>query len=382
MGDKLLNVSDDVSKATKISLKHIEQANMALAQSCDELNVCVGKSVSKIGDVGKEYEKYIANFNTVTAEASTGVVEINKMIEDQSNKVNNITSDTRQLVEYFNKILNETSVDFSSRAQQAYDKVKTFGESLKALSLQISETAKMSTIHMENSGDKLRSSISEIASNAERISNDIRSSGEVFLQQSNVLIGATDETLVKVSKAMDSLNNAVNELETKGDAAVTQSGQLSTIFAERLKEMQNTSRKAEDKISELEKRYKRVKVESFLKDAGYVVEKLQTIAVDMSRIFTPDVEEDLWKKYYDGDTAAFVRHLSKNMTKQQVLQVRGEFEKNIDFRDLVTRYMSDFEALISEAKKNERSGVLMAVISGSDVGKLYYILARSLDKIA
>ena len=39
------------------------------------------------------------------------------------------------------------------------------------------------------------------------------------------------------------------------------------------------------------------KVESFLKDAGYIVEKLQTIAVDMSRIFTPDVEEDLWKKY-------------------------------------------------------------------------------------
>ena len=30
---------------------------------------------------------------------------------------------------------------------------------------------------------------------------------------------------------------------------------------------------------------------------------------------------------------------------------------------------------------NERSNVLMAVISGSDVGKLYYILARSLDKL-
>ena len=70
------------------------------------------------------------------------------------------------------------------------------------------------------------------------------------------------------------------------------------------------------------------------------------------------------------------------MTKQQILQIRGEFEKNIDFRDLVTRSMTDFEALINDAKKNERSGVIMAVISGSDVGKLYYILARSLDKIA
>lgn len=82
------------------------------------------KSVAKIGEVGKEYEKYIANFNTVTAEASTGVVEINKMIADQGDKMTTITDDTRKLVEFFNKVLNDTSLEFSKRAQQAYDKVK------------------------------------------------------------------------------------------------------------------------------------------------------------------------------------------------------------------------------------------------------------------
>lgn len=381
LGDKLLTVSQDVAKASKNSIKNIEQVNLSLNQSSDDLGSCVNKSVAKIGEVGKEYEKYIANFNTVTAEASTGVVEINKMIADQGDKMTTITDDTRKLVEFFNKVLNDTSLEFSKRAQQAYDKVKGFGESLKSLSLQIGETAKMSSIHMENSSDKIRSSISEISSNAERISNEIRSSGEVFLQQSNVLMAATDETIKKVNEAMQNINAATTEFDAKGTDIVGKSNHLTDLFTRQLEELQDTSQKADSKITELEKRYKRIKVENFLKDAGYVVEKLETMAVDMNRIFTPDAEEELWKKYYAGDTAAFVRHLSRNMNKQQVLQIRSEFEKNLEFRDLVTRYMSDFEALIAEAKKNERSGVLMAVISGSDVGKLYYILARSLDKL-
>lgn len=97
LGDKLLTVSQDVAKASKNSIKNIEQVNLSLNQSSDDLGSCVNKSVAKIGEVGKEYEKYIANFNTVTAEASTGVVEINKMIADQGDKMTTITDDTQQI---------------------------------------------------------------------------------------------------------------------------------------------------------------------------------------------------------------------------------------------------------------------------------------------
>lgn len=381
LGDKLLTVSQDVSKASKNSVKSIEQVNMSLNQSADDLNLCVNKSVSKVGEVAKEYEKYIANFNTVTAEASSGVIEINGMITEQSSKMVTISDDTRKLVEFFNKVLNDTSLEFSKRAQQAFEKVKGLGENLKGLSMQIGEAAKMSSIHMENSSDKIRSTISEVASNAERISNEIRSSGEVFLQQSNVLVAATGETLQKVNTAMQSLTTASATFEQKGQDIISQSGHFNSALSQQIGALLDTSQKAELKISELEKRYKKAKTESFLKDASVMIEKLETMAVDMNRIFNPNAEEDLWKKYYSGDTAAFVRHLAKNMTKQQILALRKEFEQNLEFRNLVTRYMSDFEILITEAKKNERSGLLMAVISGADVGKLYFILAKALDKL-
>ena len=69
------------------------------------------------------------------------------------------------------------------------------------------------------------------------------------------------------------------------------------------------------------------------------------------------------------------------MTKSQINAIRKEYEDNADFRSLVNRYVADFETLISKAKGNERAGVLLSVISGSDVGKVYYVIAKALDKL-
>ena len=69
------------------------------------------------------------------------------------------------------------------------------------------------------------------------------------------------------------------------------------------------------------------------------------------------------------------------MTKQQIVAVRKEYEENLEFRNLVNRYLGEFETLIEKARVNERSGILLSVISGADIGKLYYILAKALDKL-
>ena len=381
LSDKIISAGEDVAKATKVSLKNLEQANLVLTQTSDDMNACVNKSVAQIGNSAKEYEKYIAGFNTVTAEASTGVVEINNLIAEQSNKMMNISGDTKKLVDCFNTVLNDTSLELSKRANEAFDKVKGLGKSLKDLSLQVGETAKMSSIHMENASDKIRATISEVASNAERISNEIRSSGEVFLQQSNVLVAVSEETVKKMQNTMSDLTSAARTFDDKTGNIVQKSEKFSEMFKTQLKTLLETSEKAEDKLDVLKKTYQTISVDSFLKDTAFMVEKLQTMAVDINRLFNPNIEEDLWKKFYNGDTGVFARYLSKTMSKQQITAIRSEYESDSDFRTLVTRYLSDFEGLIAQAKNNERSGLLLSIISGSDVGKLYFILAKALDRI-
>ena len=382
LGDRLLKVSEDIAKASKNSIKNIEQVNMSLNQCAEDLSLTVDNSGKKLGASVADYEKYIAGFNTVTAEASSGVAEISNMIADQSDKMIKISEDTKELVDCFNVVLMDTSKQLSNRANQAYDKVKGLGENLKTLSLQVEEAANMSAKHFENSGDKLRASISEAAANAERISNEIRSSGEVFLKQSGVLVAATDDTLNKINNVMDVLNTSTEEFSPAAAANWSANRAVSTnCSTNSLKFLSKLPTRPTPSWLTCKKRYEGIRVDTFLKDASFIIEKLETAAVDINRIFNPDAEEDLWKKYYNGDTAAFVRHLSRTMSKSQILSIRSEFEKNLEFRNIVTKYLSEFETLVSKARENERSGILLSVISGADIGKLYYILARSLDKL-
>lgn len=381
LGDRLIKAGEDVSKTSKSSMKSLDQVNLQLSQTGEDLDAAIKHSVDKIGGIFKEYEKYIAGFNTVTAETSTGVVEINNLISAQSDKMIRISDDTKKLVDCFNTVLNDTSNQLAERANQAYDKVKGLGKDLKNLGLQMEEAAKVSSTHLVNSGDKLRASISEIAANAERISNDILGSGEVFLKQSSALVAATDDTVAKVNSAMGSLLEASKDFSLSGDGIVKEALRFNESIGTRIKELNEQTRKADNTLKNLTTAYQGIQIEGFLKQAGTIIEKLESISVDINRVFNPKDEEDLWKKFYNGDTAVFVRYLAKNITKAQVAAVRKEFEKNEDFRSQVNAYLSEFELLISSAKSHEHSGLLLSVISGADIGKLYYILAKTLDKM-
>ena len=382
LADKLNRVSEEVMKTSKNALKNVEQTNLALNNCSDEFSHMVDNSRQRVAGVITDYEDYIAKFNTVTAEASTGVVEINDLISVQNDKMISLSEGTKEIVEYFNTVLNATSEDLATRANKAYDKVKGLGDSLKALSAQLEDSTKKSATHFEKSGDKLRAAISEIAANAERISNDIRDSGEVFLKQSEALVETTGDTLKKVNDAIGMVGKKSDEFNKKGEDIVQKSISFNDLFNKQIKSWEDTSAKADAKLNELEKIYESIKVDSFLKDAGSIMEKLENFAVDINRIFNPEAEEDIWKKYYNGDTAAFVRHLAKGMTKKQILSIHKEYENNLEFRTIVTKYLSEFETLITKAQNNERASILLSVISGSDIGKLYFVLAKSLDKIS
>lgn len=381
LGDRLLKACDAINKASKDSVKNIDQVSLRLNQCSEDLDTAIYHSVENIGGVFNEYEKYLAGFNTVTAETSTGVVEINNLISAQSDKMVKISEDTKKLVNCFNTVLNDTSNQLADRANDAYDKVQSLGQDLKKLGLEMEDAAKLSATHLEKSGDKLRASINEIAANAERISNTILSSGEVFVKQSQALTVLADDTTAKVGKSIENLVEAGIAFETQGQELVKESLRFNDTVNVQTKTLSENAARAEKAMKGLTTAYKDIKVDTFLKDAGKIISRLESVSVDINRLLNPKDEEDLWKKFYNGDTEVFIRSIAKNMSNTQISALRKEFEKNDDLRKLVNTYMSEFEALVEKSKKNEHSAALMAVISGADLGRLYYVLAKALNKL-
>lgn len=381
LGDRLLKACDVVQKSSKDSLKGLDQASLRLNQCGEDLDETISHSLKNIGSVFNEYEKYLSGFNTITAETSTGVVEINNLIAAQSDNMIKISDDTKKLVDCFNTVLNDTSLQLATRANDAYDKVKDLGVKLKQLGNEMDDAAKLTATHLEKSGDKLRATVGEIAANAERVSNNILSSGEVFVKQSQALSTLADSTADKVNKSLNHLVEAGKAFEEQGHKLVQQGEQFNNDLTMQIKDLNDSTEKANLAAKNLSVISKDVKVDTFIKDSTEVINTLSNISVDINRLLNPKGEDDLWKRYYNGDNQIFIRSLVKNISNQQASAIRKEFEKNGDLRRLVINYMNEFEGLVEKSKNHEHSGVLMAVIFDSDIGRLYYVLSKALNKL-
>ncbi|MBY0431489.1 MAG: hypothetical protein K2Q10_09850, partial [Rhodospirillales bacterium] len=57
------------------------------------------------------------------------------------------------------------------------------------------------------------------------------------------------------------------------------------------------------------------------------------------------------------------------------------YEEDSQFRELVSRYLGEFESLLDMARKSERPDILTAVFTSAEVGKLYLLLARALGRV-
>ena len=60
--------------------------------------------------------------------------------------------------------------------------------------------------------------------------------------------------------------------------------------------------------------------------------------------------------------------------------IEQRYDRDDRFRDMVTRYMGKFEDLLRESNTADPESVLNATFITADVGKLYLVLSRSLDR--
>ena len=118
----------------------------------------------------------------------------------------------------------------------------------------------------------------------------------------------------------------------------------------------------------------------FLQNASVILDKLQTFSIDMAHIFTPKAEDMLWKKYYDGDKAVFMRYITRMINETQHKQIKDLYLNNEEFNQAITRYMREFEDMTKMVQNEDENKLLMSILIGSDIGRLYMVLADVLRR--
>ncbi len=227
--------------------------------------------------------------------------------------------------------------------------------------------------------------IGKLSETADNIANQSKTNAGLLIEQDEY-VNKSLASLKQISSQIAALNKDMSATAGNVGKTLTAYEHKMTVFSkavdEHLASLNDNYGKTQKQYDEFNQKFKVASIDTFMKNSADIISELETISIDINSIFNKSGDDEaLWKKYYEGDHSVFVRYLSKNMTKKEVIAVREDYEKKPDFRVVVDKYLDDFNSLIEAARSNNRASTLLALISGSDIGKVYYILSRALGKV-
>ena len=108
---------------------------------------------------------------------------------------------------------------------------------------------------------------------------------------------------------------------------------------------------------------------------------LDTLSVDIAKMVEHDAVAEVWDRYRRGERNAFSRRLYTLQGQQAFEEIRRRYRRDAEFQATVDRYVQEFEQLIAEVDREDRSGNMARTYLTADSGKVYTILAHAAGKL-
>lgn len=333
-------------------LKTLSEAGKKITDILDLANNSLDKksaeATQRIEDIAQKLDNELAKLNEFISKTETKNDEIRDTAEKITTKIGDLSIDLGLKVD-----------DLKMRAVEAIDKFNEVSGVVQKNTLELSESANI-IVNKGKEGsvalERQHASILSALENFEEIKNKITQ-----IEQNIITTSA----------------NAGNSFEQYQQ----QVANLGKIINEQIGQLDSHKVRSERHLTELRKQYDTFSMANFMNESAKLVAKLENLSVDINKFFNAGEEDDLWKRFYGGDHAVFVRNIVKKLNRKQIVKIRDEYEKNSDFRVLVDKYIADFETLLTAAQNAERPDVVLAMISGADIGKVYYIIAKAIDRL-
>ncbi|MGH6787320.1 MAG: ATPase [Novosphingobium sp.] len=119
----------------------------------------------------------------------------------------------------------------------------------------------------------------------------------------------------------------------------------------------------------------------FARRVALITESLNSNAIDIARALDADVSDTAWSAYLKGDRGVFTRRAVRLLEPAEAKAVSAIYESDRDFRDHVSRYIHDFEAMLRQLLSTRDGHALGVTLLSSDMGKLYVALAQAIERL-
>ena len=89
--------------------------------------------------------------------------------------------------------------------------------------------------------------------------------------------------------------------------------------------MRSASNEANALLEALQGRKAEAGIQDLVNQASFISERLQSIAVDMSRVMETQITEDDWRRFNKGEQGIFVRKMLGFREKAKLVSIRDKY---------------------------------------------------------
>lgn len=383
MADLLARHAVDVTRTTARATVEIEAVSEGVKSRLSELQTSAREVKDASRLINSESEHAVDAIRSVAKAVESGAAGLcaaSVSFAEDAERITDAANGALAVLSRLGQEMHRETDQLFSSADATLTKAQGLRDALEAALESFEDGVARSSERVDSTGERLRVSAEVFEATALHAAEAMGEVGDDLEQRLSDLSQAANGTVGSIQNAVSTLNKQQTLLDDAGERAIQTMRQTTSELALQAEGLLGAAEVAQKRAKELQIARDRVELQKFLKDTSYAVEKLQSTAVDITRLFTPTVEEDLWKRFYKGEQNAFLRHAAKTITRQQAAAVRKMFMEDVEFRDYAVRYMSEYETLIKAARLNDRADVLTAVFTSSDMGRLYTTLARATDR--
>ena len=310
-----------------------------------------------------------------TAEAAA--IRFSRLGQDLAANSFDLTNTVATSVERLNGISSAVDQNIGSlvsHVTQAEIVVKAYSESVEGLAGRGQDL----TSTLQAQSEILRDNIKVLGATVTEVQEKSRLSAQAVTVEAAELAANADKAKTNIGGVIDRLKEQSRVLsETEADSRAM-AGRVTTMLGEKALELANAARAAANETTHLREMDAKVRRDLFLNATKTVLDGLQSLSVDLTRVLERDLPEKSWKNTPRSEIAGFTKRLVNLRDHLPDGEVRGKFLTDNQFRTDVQLYLHQFESLLEQAMANDQGDILSSTLMSSDVGKIYYFLSSSI----
>ncbi|HRJ11672.1 MAG TPA: hypothetical protein PKW15_00340, partial [Alphaproteobacteria bacterium] len=378
----LTGAQSDVSLTTEHANQQVDNVRRKLGVYAQDLMMMVSQASGQI-------EAASAGFNdratAMTAVANENATQLGDMgarvrleIEQLAQTVKAVTADQAGSLSTAVERLRAQAEELARQSQQSMIELERQGIRTTDNMRQINQGAEEATLKLRETSQQLMRQSEGIAIAGTDVAKRISQATQQMQMQTQAIKTTTDKAVAVMNESGEELTGQISQWQASAQKTQGYIRQMLDNMSEQMAAMEISSSKAEESAKRVTQADTRLKRDAFLNSAKFIIESLNSLSIDLTRVLDPQEADRVWKEFAKGDASAFTRRFLQMREEMPLQRLKEKYERDGEFRTYAMRYFRQFEELFEQALKNDHNDLLATTLTTSDVGKLYSYLAGAL----